>query len=160
MSKLYVAYGSNLNMQQMAHRCPTAVYVGSGVIQDYELQFKGSARGAHATIAPKAGSSVPVGVWMIQKGDERRLDLYEGYPNYYFKKNIHVQMDGEAVRGMVYIMDQRHDFGLPSRNYYETVKEGYQNCGLDTAVLEKAVEESALQAQPRLDADQDITIRF
>ena len=24
MSKLYVAYGSNLNLKQMAYRCPTA----------------------------------------------------------------------------------------------------------------------------------------
>ncbi len=154
MSKLYVAYGSNLNKRQMEYRCPTAVYVGAGELQDYELQFKGSVRGAHATIAPKEGSSVPVGVWMIQKADERRLDLYEGVPSYYFKKNIHVQMGGETVRGMVYIMDQKHDFGLPTRNYYETVREGYQNCGLDTAVLDKALQDSMEQAQPRLEAEQ------
>ena len=41
MSKLYVAYGSNLNLKQMAYRCPTATLVGTGVIDNYELQFKG-----------------------------------------------------------------------------------------------------------------------
>lgn len=40
MSKLYVAYGSNLNLKQMAYRCPTATLVGTGVIENYELQFK------------------------------------------------------------------------------------------------------------------------
>lgn len=149
MSKLYVAYGSNLNMQQMAYRCPSAQFVGAGTIEGYELQFKGSPRGAHATIAPKEGSCVPVGVWKIQPRDERRLDLYEGFPCYYFKQQIPVQMEGKSIQGMVYIMDQRHDFGLPSRNYYETVREGYRDCGLDTAVLEKALQDSSQQASQR-----------
>lgn len=51
MAKLYVAYGSNLNKDQMQWRCPRAKFVGTGVIEDYELQFKGSLRGAHATIS-------------------------------------------------------------------------------------------------------------
>lgn len=66
MAKLYVAYGSNLNKQQMKGRCPDAKFVGTGVIENYELQFKGSLYGAHATIAPKEGASVPVGLWTIQ----------------------------------------------------------------------------------------------
>ena len=42
MSKrFYVAYGSNLNIRQMKHRCPTAKLYGTGEIKDYELQFKG-----------------------------------------------------------------------------------------------------------------------
>ena len=79
MAKLYVAYGSNLNKDQMEHRCPTARFVGTGVIENYELQFKGSRLGAHATIAPREGASVPVAIWKIQKRDENRLDMYEGY---------------------------------------------------------------------------------
>lgn len=79
MAKRYVAYGSNLNMAQMRDRCPTAEFVGTGVIENYELQFKGSLHNAHATIAPKEGSSVPVGVWTIRERDESHLDMYEGY---------------------------------------------------------------------------------
>lgn len=74
MAKLYVAYGSNLNKNQMRSRCPGAKFVGTGVIENYELQFKGSLHGAHATIAPKEGAFVPVGVWTIQKRDESYLD--------------------------------------------------------------------------------------
>ena len=40
MGKLYVAYGSNLNMEQMKGRCPGSVFLGTGVIENYELQFK------------------------------------------------------------------------------------------------------------------------
>jgi hypothetical protein len=155
MAKLYVAYGSNLNKQQMKGRCPDAKFVGTGVIENYELQFKGSLYGAHATIAPKEGSSVPVGLWTIQSRDESRLDMYEGYRKtgyrYYDKEQVRVNMtDGGSVIGMVYIMDQRMDFGQPTPGYYDTVREGYANCGLDETVLEQALNSSLELAQARM----------
>ena len=155
MAKLYVAYGSNLNKTQMIGRCPGAEFVGTGVIENYELQFKGSLHGAHATIAPKEGASVPVGVWTIQKRDETRLDLYEGYhPKgycYYDKEQIRVKMtDGRSIIGMVYVMDQKQDFGNPTRGYYDTVRRGYKDCHLDMNVLENARDSSAELAQHRM----------
>lgn len=144
MSKrLYVAYGSNLNIRQMKHRCPTAKLYGTGEIKDYELQFKGHPDSAFATIAPKEGASVPVAVWEIQSRDEMSLDRYEGYPSHYFKQNVPVQLDGEEVNAMVYIMNLKMGFGLPSPYYYQTVYEGYNNCRLNTDVLDTAVKESA-----------------
>lgn len=144
MSKrLYVAYGSNLNIRQMKHRCPTAKLYGTGEIKDYELQFKGHPDSAFATIAPKEGASVPVAVWEIQLRDEISLDRYEGYPSHYFKQNVPVQLNGEEVNAMVYIMNLKMDFGLPSPYYYQTVYEGYNDCGLNTDVLNTAVKESA-----------------
>lgn len=143
MSKrLYVAYGSNLNIRQMKHRCPTAKLYGTGEIKDYELQFKGHPDSAFATIAPKKGGFVPVAVWEIQARDEMSLDHYEGYPSHYFKQNIPVQLDGEEVNAMVYIMNLKMGFGLPSPYYYQTVHEGYNDCGLNTDVLDTAVKES------------------
>ena len=155
MAKLYVAYGSNLNKQQMKGRCPDAKFVGTGVIENYELQFKGSLYGAHATIAPKEGSSVPVGLWTIQSRDESRLDMYEGYRKtgyrYYDKEQVRVNLsNGGSVIGMVYIMDQKMDFGQPTPGYYETVKEGYDDCGLDETVLEQALNSSLELAQARM----------
>ena len=54
MKKYYLAYGSNLNLRQMALRCHTAKPVGTAVIKDYELLFKGSKTGAYLTIEPKS----------------------------------------------------------------------------------------------------------
>ena len=42
MKRYYIAYGSNLNVRQMKFRCPTAKIVGTAVIGDYELLYKGS----------------------------------------------------------------------------------------------------------------------
>ena len=63
--RLYVAYGSNLNTYQMRYRCPTEKLVGTGVVKDHELQFKGRKDSAHATIAPSEGGTVPVAVWEL-----------------------------------------------------------------------------------------------
>ena len=73
--RLYIAYGSNLNLRQMAMRCPTAQLVGTGEVRDYELQFKGAPYGAFATIGPKDGASVPVAVWSLRSRDEKALDM-------------------------------------------------------------------------------------
>jgi len=67
MKRLYVAYGSNLNLEQMKYRCPTARIYGKGEIKDYELFFKGLDGGAVLTIEPCKDSFVPVAIWEIKK---------------------------------------------------------------------------------------------
>ena len=146
MSKrLYVAYGSNLNIHQMKYRCPGAKLYGTGVIDNYELQFKGQPHSAFATIAPKEGAFVPVAVWEISDKNEQAIDRYEGYPSHYFKQDVPVQLDSEEVSAMVYIMNLKMGFGLPTPYYYQTVYEGYNDCELDTDVLDRAVMESSAQ---------------
>jgi len=142
-------------MKWMRGNCHEAQFVGVGMLKGYELQFKGSLHGAYATIEPKEGASVPVGVWKIQKSDEKQLDIYEGYHeegySYYDKERIPVKMeDGRTISGMVYIMDRNMDFGVPTKSYYDTVRQGYIDCGFDTAILDKAVEESMAMAQQRM----------
>ena len=45
MSKkqLYIAYGSNINLEQMAYRCPHSKVIGTSEIKDFELEFRGVA---------------------------------------------------------------------------------------------------------------------
>ena len=82
MSKrYYIAYGSNLNISQMRMRCPGARIIGTSVIEDYQLLFKGSKTGSYLTIEPMEGAEVPVVIWEVTETDEKALDRYEGYPN-------------------------------------------------------------------------------
>ena len=54
--KLYFAYGSNINLEQMEYRCPAAKAVGPVILENYELLFRGNTRGnGVATIAPREG---------------------------------------------------------------------------------------------------------
>lgn len=132
--RLYIAYGSNLNLEQMAFRCPTAKVVGKSELKDYELLFRGGRRGAVATVEPKEGSTVPVLIWEIQNRDEVSLDLYEGYPNLYGKQMLEVELDGKTVPAMVYVMTPGHSFGIPSDYYSNVIWQGYETAGFETQV--------------------------
>ena len=39
MKKIYIAYGSNMDLFQMARRCPNARLLGTGEIKDYQILF-------------------------------------------------------------------------------------------------------------------------
>ena len=76
--RYYIAYGSNLNVQQMRMRCPYASVLGTAELDGWELLFKGSGTGSYLTVERRKGSQVPVGVWEVSEADERALDRYEG----------------------------------------------------------------------------------
>ena len=67
--KHYIAYGSNLSMEQMAVRCPDARAVGNAILYGWQLLFNGC-----ATIEPNPERNTPVLVWEISERDERGLD--------------------------------------------------------------------------------------
>ena len=148
MKKYYLAYGSNLDVEAMAIRCPNATAVGTAEIKDYELFFKGSDNSAFLTIEPKDGSTVPVAVWEVDADDERRLDRYEGYPNFYYKKEIEIpykELHGEAkhtVTAFVYIMHEEYSRALPSPDYLRTCLKGYEEFGFDAHPFYEAIMKS------------------
>ena len=147
MKKYYLAYGSNLNVRQMAWRCPTAKAVGTAIIKDYELLFKGSKTGAYLTIEPKVGAEVPVAVWSVEPSDALNLDRYEGYPAFYYKTELELPVryfSGKTVlrKAFVYIMHEERPLGLPIVSYVRTCLDGYRNFGFDESVLLAALENS------------------
>lgn len=139
--RLYVAYGSNLHLGQMARRCPDAKVYGTGVLKDYYLTFWGNfSRNGVATVIPHPGTDVPVGLWEISAEDEKYLDIYEGWPRLYRKEDIEVTMDdGSVVTAMIYIMNED---GMrpcyPSDSYYSTIATGYKSFGFDLGFLKAA----------------------
>ena len=78
--KYYLAYGSNLSVEQMNVRTPDAI-VGTGLLFGWRLLFR-----QFDTIEKFEGFSVPVLVWKISSQDEKSLDRYEGYSKFYGKK--------------------------------------------------------------------------
>ena len=146
--KYYLAYGSNLNIAQMKYRCPTAKPVGTAIIKDYELLFKGSKTGAYLTIEPKDGAFVPVAVWEVTANDETKLDLYEGFPTFYYKKEFDVAIDFFDRKGavkksaFVYIMHEERKIAMPSGYYIQVCKQGYQDFGFDTTLISQACKKS------------------
>ncbi|MDI6877935.1 MAG: gamma-glutamylcyclotransferase [Desulfitobacteriaceae bacterium] len=152
---LYIAYGSNLNLPQMAFRCPTAKVVGASELKDYELLFRGGQKSSVATVEPLKGSSVPVLLWKLKERDQQALDRYEGFPSFYHKEILDVELRGKIVPAMVYIMNDGHPFGSPSDYYLNTILEGYQSAGFDTEFLEQAVEKSIRLAREQQEREPD-----
>lgn len=146
MSKrYYIAYGSNLNIPQMRMRCPGARIIGTSVIEDYQLLFKGSKTGSYLTIEPNDGAEVPVVIWEVTETDEKALDRYEGYPNFYYKKEMTLDIKGirtGKVRrrdAFVYIMHEERELGIPSWYYVNTCLDGYRAFEFDEKYLLDAI---------------------
>ena len=146
----YIAYGSNMVEEQMAHRCPNARLIGMGQLPNHRLEFY-----LHATVERSRahGASVPVAVWEIDADDERSLDRYEGFPTYYTKHRRKVLMDdGSEIEGMVYIMNMIRPL-IPHASYYNGIRDAYIKLGISfeiKRVLEPALNRSIKRDRFRL----------
>ena len=143
-----IAYGSNLDERRMKARCPSAEAYGTSVINGYRLLFKRSMTGFYATIEQDANSAVPAVIYRMTLADEARLDRYEGYPDFYYKKELQLSIKGirtgkERLRNaFVYIMHEDRAFGIPTRGYVETCMNGYRTFGFDESFLLAAYKRS------------------
>lgn len=135
----YVAYGSNINLEQMAYRCPNSKVVCTGFINNYKLVYN-----RHANVVPCKNEKVPVLLWDINEVDWRNLDMYEGYPNYYYKEVIQVEKaNGETCKAVIYLMsDFKEQSNLdipPSFNYFNGIVEGYVSNNMDLSYLYESI---------------------
>lgn len=140
--RYYIAYGSNLNTRQMEWRCPAAKKLQTAELDGYRLEFRGREDNAYATILPDEACKTPVLLWEITPGDEEKLDRYEGWPRFYRKETLELEVGGRKQEAMVYIMNDGFERGMPSESYLGTVMEGYQEAGFDPAPVEMALEMS------------------
>ena len=140
--KLYGAYGSNMNLEQMRHRCPKAKIIGTGTLEGYKLTFRGRYKGV-ANIEPCKSKKVPIVLWKITEDCETALDLYEGYPNLYVKKEVQVKVKGKSKTVMVYIMAKQytHMVAAPTEYYFNVISRGYSDNDIDLKPLQIAYSE-------------------
>ena len=129
----YFAYGSNLNHFQMKRRCKDSIYIKKINLRDFKLTFRSKYRAAD--IEPKKNSIVPGGLFEISKSDEKKLDIYEDYPNLY-KKYYFLYNDKKV---MTYTMVKKTLFKFPTEGSLNVIKRGYKDCKLDNKYLEKAL---------------------
>ena len=130
---LYFAYGSNLNHFQMKRRCKDSIYIKNINLKNFRLTFRSKYRAAD--IEYKKNSIVPGGLFEISKSDEKKLDVYEDYPNLY--KKYYFYYYGKKV--MTYTMVKKSFFRFPTKRYLDIVKKGYKNCKLNNKYLKRAL---------------------
>lgn len=136
MSLLYFAYGSNLNLRQMAGRCPDAEPMGPALLRGHRLVFRGV-----ADVEPARASIVHGGLWSITDECLEALDRYEGYPRLYDRERVAVEHQGQTVKALVYRMTERHQgrYDAPSVHYLGTIAQGFTDFGLERKHLGAAL---------------------
>lgn len=141
-TKLYAAYAIDLNIAFMQQHCPTAKPIAKSWVFDYRLAFKGRPRAAHATLVPEEGQVVPVVIWEIDEQAEASLDdMAVVKAGYYTKEHMTLEVAGEMQEVLIYIL-RPCDYGIPSKNYLDTVTRGYLDFNLPVTTLEDAMAHS------------------
>ena len=138
----YLAYGSNLNLKEMKHRCPFYKVVGTMYLYNFKLSFKGEVN-RFLTIESKEGSIAPIGIFKVNKLFIKSLDKYEGYPYLYDKKEIEFELNGKKVKGLIYIMNDEFDYVLPDYYYFKRCEVGYNDFNFDKSYLYEALNYTA-----------------
>ena len=137
---LYAGYGSNLNKAQMEERCPDSDIVATKVLKGWRLCFRGV-----ADIVPEKGLFVNLGIYKISAKCENALDFYEDFPNLYRKEYLEFDEFDEHV--FTYIMNPGYGYGPPSKQYFNTIQQGYDDWELEWSPLIEAARNALIQPE-------------
>jgi hypothetical protein len=80
----------------------------------------------------------------VTESDEAALDRYEGFPTFYYKKEMELDIKGIRTgkirrrKCFVYIMHEERKIGVPSLSYVSTCLQGYVSFGFDEHYLSEA----------------------
>lgn len=146
--KLYFAYGSNLNLQDLDAWCSRngfrqslLRYYCNARLPSYDLAFTlyaATRKGGVLDIKPSVGRLVP-GV-LFEVGDEgwKALDKKEGVPTAYERLAVTVINELEqSVEAITYHVcaSEKRSFVVPDASYVEIVRQGLRAWGYDDAIL-------------------------
>lgn len=148
----YFAYGSNLDPQQMAERCPGCTVVGLGELRDHRLSFPLTSHdwgGGVASVAVAHGESVWGVVYELTDAHLAALDRYEHFVgagdqhNLYDRETASVYLvradDGSfprRVHAAMYVARPSNP-SPPSRRYLDAILGGARHHKLPAEYVAK-----------------------
>lgn len=135
MKIYYFSYGANTLQRAMAQRCPAAKSLGKATLENYKLEFA-----YHADVTESEGGSVDGVLWEVTFDCIDSLDIFEGYPEYYDRKTVSVHQNGRTLEAYIYQMsDRTRLLQPPPDSYFNVLKDGYTEHGVDTTQLDVAI---------------------
>ncbi|HHY10218.1 MAG TPA: gamma-glutamylcyclotransferase [Firmicutes bacterium] len=135
-TRLYFAYGSNMDRKQMEERTFTAKFKGPARIRGYKFMIN---RRGVASIVPDPARFVEGILWEISPADEKMLDSFEGVAGgYYTKETILVQerATGLMLAALVYIGAESEP-GRPREGYLEKIIKAAETNGFNDCYLKE-----------------------
>lgn len=147
--KLYFAYGSNLNRVDFKKWCkenrfPSRLLRFHSIarLPDFDLGFNYNSTtrgGGVLNILPRTGQLVPGALYEIDDKGKAALNQKEGAPKIYKQVDVTViNNQGEEIRAFTYQLcpDRVKDYVKPTAEYLDIVRQGLENLGLDSNILE------------------------
>lgn len=129
MTRNYFAYGSNMDAEQMARRCPEATALGVAILDGWDVAIND--RGV-ATIVPDPAALVEGVLWRVTETCLRALDRYEGVASgLYRREQLALHGEGGLLEATVYVATSSEPGG-PRAGYLESILAGAAAFGLST----------------------------
>ena len=138
----YFAFGSNMDPQQMATRCPGAPSLGPAYLKDHALSFRGPSQkrgGGVLSVDPEIGATVSGVLYRVQSDHLEALDRFEGAPQWYVRAQVIVRdRQRQRFSATVYRLPSQVTAMEPTAAYLEQVLNACQLHGFDTAPVLRA----------------------
>ena len=135
-ARTYFGYGSNLIVEQMTRRCPTAQFVGPARLRDHK--FRINLQGV-ATVVRSPGSLVHGILWRLTPSDEAALDRYEGTAFGLYRRvflPVESRRGPPSIPALVYVaLDPMP--GRPRPEYLEEIVDAARRLGFPPAYIEE-----------------------
>ena len=144
MAVLYFAYGSNLDVERMVARVPSARRRGAARLDGHRLAFdkRGADGSGKASLALEAGTSVWGALYAIAPADWPRLDDFE--PGY-ARTKVTVVSRGRWLTAQTYVAVHRTRRPVPFDWYKRLVLDGARAHRLPAAYLAALARRPALR---------------
>ena len=107
--RLYFAYGSNMDENRMAYRCPNAKPLGKARLDNMTLGLDSK---SYATVYHKDESWVEGLLWSLEKSDEKELDRREGVSIGCYSKHEMNVMTCCGIRNALVYISEREPFSV------------------------------------------------
>ena len=129
---IYFAYGSNMDVEAMAQRCPRSRPIGLGRLARHRITLLPE---GFANVLRDPRRQVHGVIWDLALADVRALDAYEDVGSGLYRKVIQpvLRAQGGPVQALVYI--GRGEGGLPVPGYLEGVLQAARGWKLPEAYL-------------------------
>ena len=145
MSDYHFGYGSNLDLDDWKKWCDNhgrksnemQVEPGIFFLPDYELDFhyeSGRRGGGALDVVERPGHAVAGKLFKVTGDGWKSLDVKEGAPNYYERKQVEVLSEnGEQRTAITYVVTQskaKENHVPPAPGYIEIVERAYDHYGI------------------------------
>ena len=133
-NELYFAYGHNTNEKLLEKLSPHAHILGRASVDGYKYVMR-----QYSDIIKDDNSTVQGILWSIPKDREGPINKYE---EYYHRLHINVNYKGKQYKAFAFQIDKKHyDGKTPSKEYIETIKDGYKENNIPLSQLDTALKD-------------------